>query len=123
MTIERFTIERFTVFIIALSNLSAHLQLCKLRRRLDTIQDIVTIALDPQTTKGKNQMTMEQAKIRALNYLDSGNLTNALASFTGDLKGYGLATPMSDSLLGTLGTQAVMNGDAAALRKLIEGFA
>ena len=72
-------------------------------------------------------MNMQFAKQRALQYLDAGDLSNAVASMLSDLeKGdeqmslkargeFGLALAMD-------GINKVSRGDAAGVREWIEGF-
>lgn len=60
------------------------------------------------------------AKQRALEYLDHGDLPNAVASMTSDLgKHPDLQLSM---VLNTLGLMYAVNGDAAGVRSWIEGF-
>ena len=61
------------------------------------------------------------AKKRALEYLDAGDLTNALSSMGSDLSKHdelrGIGAKMAD-----LGLIAFINRDAVAMRRWIEGF-
>jgi len=62
-------------------------------------------------------------KQRALEYVERGDLVNAMASFGSDMRQH----PETDTdtvtvLLGMEGTRCVMNADAAGMRRLIEGF-
>ena len=61
-------------------------------------------------------------KKRALEYVDRGELHNAVASMGSDLtKHEDAANPANDGLL-MLGMMYVMDNDAAAVRRWIEGF-
>lgn len=62
-------------------------------------------------------------KERALGYVEKGDLTNALASMSSDIRKH----PETDTraaavLLSMEGVRCVMNSDAAGMRRLIEGF-
>jgi hypothetical protein len=63
-------------------------------------------------------------KERALVYVDKGDLTNALASFASDINKHPRTAddPTIKMILVRLGVRCVRNNDAAAMRKLIEGF-
>ena len=60
---------------------------------------------------------------RAIAYLDAGDLRNCLASMASDM---GKHPECDDAvtwfMLGVIGTRAAGLGDAAALRRVIEGF-
>lgn len=61
-------------------------------------------------------------KERALDYVDIGELGNAVASMGSDLnKHEDTRNPANDGLL-MLGLMYVMDNDAAAVRRWIEGF-
>ena len=61
-------------------------------------------------------------KERALEYVDRGELDNAVASMGSDLgKHEDTRNPANNGLL-MLGLMHVMDGDAAAVRRWIEGF-
>jgi hypothetical protein len=61
-------------------------------------------------------------KERALEYVDAGDLPNAVASMGSDLsKHEGTSNPANAGLM-MLGMMHVMDGDAAAVRRWIEGF-
>lgn len=62
-------------------------------------------------------------KERALAYVEKGDLTNALASMSSDVRKH----PETDTrtaavLLSMEGVRCVMNSDTQGMRRLIEGF-
>jgi hypothetical protein len=63
-------------------------------------------------------------KQRALEYVDTGDLVNALASFTSDMGKHPdtQADPTITTLLAMEGSRCVMQDDRRGMRKLIEGF-
>ncbi len=62
-------------------------------------------------------------KERALEYVERGDLVNAMASFASDMRKHrDTDTDTVAVLLGVEGTRCVMNADAAGMRRLIEGF-
>jgi hypothetical protein len=62
-------------------------------------------------------------KQRALEYVDRGDLADALASMASDVRKHpGTDTPATTMLLALEGTRCVMNADAAGMRRFIEGF-
>lgn len=62
-------------------------------------------------------------KQRALEYVDQGDLTSALASFGSDMgKHEGTTGPAVATLIATEGMRCVITGDAHAMRRFIEGF-
>lgn len=62
------------------------------------------------------------AKTRALEYLDQGDLGQALASMVSDL-GKHPETESLGGMLAPLGMFEVMRGDAEGLRRWVTGFA
>jgi hypothetical protein len=60
-------------------------------------------------------------KARALEYLDAGDLGNAVASMASDLTKHPETGRGHDTLL-MLGMMYVMQADAAGVRRWIEGF-
>jgi hypothetical protein len=65
-------------------------------------------------------MTLEQAKARALEYLDRDDLINAVASMASD---YGsIENKKPDPHLMMIGMMAASSRDSAAVRRWIEGF-
>ena len=71
-------------------------------------------------------MTREEhlawCKQRALEYLDAGDIKNAVTSMLSDLGKHPETAIPSGSVLNTLGMQAIMNHDDAAARRFIVGF-
>jgi hypothetical protein len=65
-------------------------------------------------------MTLEQAKARALEYLDRDDLINAVASMGSDVKK--LKNPIDNPHLMMVGMMAASSRDSAAVRRWIEGF-
>ena len=66
---------------------------------------------------------MAWCKRRALAYVDAGELANAVASMASDMSKHpDTDTPANRALL-AIGTLYVMQDDAVAMRRLIEGFA
>jgi hypothetical protein len=62
-------------------------------------------------------------KQRALEYVDRGDLVNALASMASDIRKHPETDkPALGALLAMEGTRCVTNGDQAGMRRLIEGF-
>ena len=62
-------------------------------------------------------------KQRALEYVDLGDLKNALASMGSDMRKHPQTdTPAVATLLGMEGSRCYMAGDTEAMRRLIEGF-
>jgi hypothetical protein len=59
-------------------------------------------------------------KQRALEYLDAGDMNNAVASMESDMRKHP-ETQISD-LLSMLGMRYLIDRDAAAVRRWIEGF-
>lgn len=57
---------------------------------------------------------LQECKARALEFLDAGDLTNAVASMASDWK--------SGPTLTLLGMRYVLDQDAAGVRRWIEGF-
>lgn len=67
---------------------------------------------------------MAWCKKRALEYVDRGDLINALASFASDItKDESTNTEANVTLAGTMGLLYVMNDDTVGFRRFIEGFA
>lgn len=63
------------------------------------------------------------AQTRALEYLDQGDITNALASLTSDLRKHdAFDNPAVKTLLAMEGIRCVQTNDTAGMRRLIEGF-
>jgi hypothetical protein len=65
-------------------------------------------------------MTLEQCKQRALEYLDRGDLVNAVASMGSDLNK--VENAPNDSALMVVGMMTAARGDSAGVRRWIEGF-
>jgi hypothetical protein len=61
-------------------------------------------------------------KTRALEYLDAGDVTNAMASMLSDLDKHPETKFQPGSILVMLGLQAAINNDDAAARRFIVGF-
>lgn len=62
-------------------------------------------------------------KQRALQYVDQGDLQNALASMASDMhKHPGTNSPAIDMLLGMEGLRCVTSSDTEGMRRLITGF-
>lgn len=61
-------------------------------------------------------------KERALEYLDAGDITNAVTSMLSDLDKHPETRMKPGSVLVALGMQAMINQDAAAARRFIVGF-
>jgi hypothetical protein len=61
-------------------------------------------------------------KARALEYLDAGDLTNAVASMGSDLGKHPETATHANGLLMQAGLMAVIDDDAPAVRRWIEGF-
>jgi hypothetical protein len=61
-------------------------------------------------------------KTRALEYLDAGDVPNAVTSMMSDLDKHPETKLQPGSILVMLGMQAIMNNDAAAARRFIMGF-
>ena len=62
-------------------------------------------------------------KQRALEYVDRGDLKNALASMGSDMRKHPETdTQAATVLLGMEGLRCVMAGDTGGMRRLIEGF-
>ena len=61
-------------------------------------------------------------KRRALEYVDAGDLTNAVASMGSDLKKHPDTDNPTLSGLVRIGMMYVMDGDKAAVQRWIEGF-
>jgi hypothetical protein len=64
---------------------------------------------------------LEWAKARAREYLDEGDLTNAVASLGSDLNKRPGDFPSSGPLM-LLVFKAILDGDTAGVRRWIEGF-
>ena len=71
-------------------------------------------------------MTKEQhlawCKKRALEYVDRGDLQNAVASMMSDMQKHNETKFDSGSILSALGLMAAMSGNAAEVRRFITGF-
>jgi hypothetical protein len=71
-------------------------------------------------------MTREEhlawCKGRALEYLDAGDLENAVASMGSDLTKHPETETKSNDFLVLIGMRHVLDGDRAAVRRWIEGF-
>lgn len=65
-------------------------------------------------------MTLEQCKQRALEYLDRGDLINAVASMGSDLNE--IENAPNDPALMMVGMLAAGRGDSVTVRRWIEGF-
>jgi hypothetical protein len=66
---------------------------------------------------------MAWAKQRALEYVERGDLQNALASMASDLRKHpDTDTHAAAFLLSAEGIRCVMAGDTTGMRRLIEGF-
>jgi hypothetical protein len=66
---------------------------------------------------------LQWCKDRALAYVARGDLVNALASMTSDMRKHpGTDTAAATALLAAMGVRCVMAGDSAGMRRLIEGF-
>lgn len=66
---------------------------------------------------------MAWCKQRALEYVDRGDLVNALASFSSDVrKDESTSTTAVAMLVATVGMPRAVAGDVAGLRRFIEGF-
>ena len=61
------------------------------------------------------------SKARALEYLDTGDVQNAIASMLSDLMKHD-ETRDAGKVMGLIGMMAVMNRDLAEARRFIEGF-
>lgn len=66
---------------------------------------------------------VDWAKARAYEYIDRGELADAIASFASDMAKHPDNSPLVGMMVATVGLGHVMNGDAHALRHFIEGFA
>ena len=64
---------------------------------------------------------LQWCKDQALEYLDKGDLVNAIASMLSDLRKHDETRGIGEKL-GGLGMLYVMNGDFAGARRFIEGF-
>ena len=67
------------------------------------------------------QEHLQWCKDRALEYLDKGDLVNAIASILSDLSKHDETRGIGEKL-GQLGMLYVMNHDNAGARRFIEGF-
>lgn len=63
------------------------------------------------------------AKERAMEYIDQGDVVQALSSFASDARKWGLLSEGALLLLDTEGIRCAMAGDITGMRRLIEGFA
>jgi hypothetical protein len=72
-----------------------------------------------QSSSGRDEHP-EWGKKRAREYLDAGELSNAVASMGSDLAKHPELKPNPHLLL--LGTMRVLDGDPAAVRAWVEGF-
>ena len=61
-------------------------------------------------------------KRRALEYIDDGDLANAVASMASDLTKHPDTAAADNPFLMMVGLQAVMAGDVIGVRRWIEGF-
>lgn len=63
------------------------------------------------------------AKERALEYVDRGDLYEALASIASDLRKHPSTDTLTTAMLVTsIGARAALDGDDAEMRRFIEGF-
>ncbi len=69
----------------------------------------------------ERQEHLQWCKDRALEYLDRGDLVNAIASMLSDLSKHDETRGIGKKL-GQLGMLYVMNHDSAGARRFIEGF-
>lgn len=60
-------------------------------------------------------------KKRALEYLDRGDIANAVASMISDLNKHPETAKMN-SMIGMFGLMSAQNNDASSARRFIEGF-
>lgn len=65
---------------------------------------------------------MDWCKKRALEYLDRGDISNAVTSMMSDLQKHPETKLRDGSPLTMLGMMAIMNEDNAGARRFIEGF-
>ncbi len=61
-------------------------------------------------------------KERALEYVDRGDIQNAVASMLSDLSKHPETDRLSKGLFAALGIAAVRSGDSREVRRFIEGF-
>jgi hypothetical protein len=61
-------------------------------------------------------------KQRALEYLDKGDVSNAVASMMSDLQKHDETALEAGSILSALGLSAAMSNNSAEARRFIEGF-
>lgn len=61
-------------------------------------------------------------KQRAHEYLEKGDVTNAVASMMSDLKKHPETQTQVGGILDQIGMQAAMNQDRAAAKRYIDGF-
>ena len=67
---------------------------------------------------------MRWCKQRALEILDDGDVQEAFASMASDLRKHPETdNPALTMLMGTVGLQYALDGDAVQMRRFIEGFA
>ncbi|MEE8143250.1 MAG: hypothetical protein V3T77_09125 [Planctomycetota bacterium] len=67
------------------------------------------------------QEHMDWCKVRALEYLDAGNVKEAVTSMMSDLTKHADAEGVGLTMA-PLGMMALMSGNAAEARRFIEGF-
>ncbi len=68
------------------------------------------------------QEHLEWCKERALAYLDTGDLLNAITSMMSDLQKHDETKLRPDSPLIQIGLMSVMSGDQEGVRRFIVGF-
>jgi hypothetical protein len=73
--------------------------------------------MSDETTRDKH---LAWCKRRALEYVDAGDLTNAVASMGSDLSKH--PETRANDILMMLGMRHVMDGDGPAVRRWVEGF-
>jgi hypothetical protein len=65
---------------------------------------------------------LDWCKKRAHEYLDKGDVQNAVASMMSDLQKHPETATHAGSILDAIGLQAAISGDAQAARRYIDGF-
>lgn len=68
------------------------------------------------------QEHIDWCKKRAHEYLDRGDITNAIASMMSDLNKHEETRQSAGGILSMLGMQAVVSGDSQAAKRFIDGF-
>lgn len=78
--------------------------------------------MDEQEPDWPAKQHLDWCKTRALEYLDRGDLPNAVSSMTSDLNKHPETRMSADSIRQTMGIRYAMEGDERGVRRWIEGF-